>query len=346
MARTVTTPSTKLQGRYAAQIAPEARAWFPLFQEVKTWVVCPHMKPDADTLGSSLGMARLLRALGCRATVACADPVVDRFGFMPGASEVLVGRLPEDLPEDFGVVTLDAAELDRLGSMATLVGGVRPLVNLDHHISNQRFGTHNWIDLPSAATGELVVMLYDHFGVPLDQEAAIPLYAALITDTGFFRYPATTDRTLALAGELVKTGFDFSAVISAIYERQTPGSIRLMGKALADMHLEADGRVAWTSISQADFAQAGATEDEAEGIVEVFRAIAGVEVLYILRESADGGIRVSLRAKGDHDVNAVARHFGGGGHLQAAGCVIRAPLGEAERQLRQVVLNHLNGHAQ
>ncbi|MNL51691.1 Bifunctional oligoribonuclease and PAP phosphatase NrnA [compost metagenome] len=116
-----------------------------------------------------------------------------------------------------------------------------------------------------------------------------------------------------------------------------------MGQALADVRLEAGGRVAWTSISQADFARAGATEDEAEGIVEVFRSIAGVEVFYILRESAEGHVRVSLRAKHDVDVNAMARHFGGGGHLQASGCVIRLSLPEAERQLRDVVLAHLDG---
>jgi phosphoesterase RecJ-like protein len=337
-------PSTKPTGRYAEQIDPAATAWFPLFKEVSHWVVCPHMKPDADTLGSSLGMAHLLRSFGCRAVVACADPVVERFGFMPGADEVLVGRLPDDFPADAGVVTLDAAEMDRLGAMAPLIAGMRPLVNLDHHISNQRFGTHNWIDVPSAATGELVVMLYDYFGVPLDQTAAIPLYAALITDTGFFRYPATTARTLEIAGDLVKTGIDFPRIISAIYERQTAGSVRLLGQAVASVRLEAGGKVAWTSISQAMFKEAGATEDEAEGIVETFRAIAGVEVLYILRESADGTVRVSLRAKGDIDVNAVARHFGGGGHLQASGCVIRQPLPEAERQLREVVLKHLEAH--
>lgn len=336
-------PSTKAPGRYAEQIAPEARAWFPLFKDIKSWVVCPHMKPDADTLGSSLGMAHLLRQLGCRAVVACADPVVERFGFMPGAHDVVVGKLPDDLPEGTGVVTLDAAEMDRLGAMAPLVASMSPIVNLDHHVSNQRFGTYNWIDLPSAATGELVVMLYDYFGVPLDQTAAIPLYSALITDTGFFRYPATKARTLEIAGDLVATGIDFSQIIHAIYERQSPGSIRLMGMALADVRLEADGQVAWTSISQEMFKRAGATEDEAEGIVEMFRAIAGVEILYILRETPDGTVRVSLRSKNDFDVNAVARHFGGGGHLQASGCVIKDSLPNAEARLRQVVLEHL-GH--
>ena len=334
-------PSTRGPRRYVEAIDPAARSWFSLFREIKSWVICPHMKPDADTLGSSLGLAHLIRALGGSAVVVSADPVMERYGFMPGAEQVVVGRLPDDLPADAGVVTLDAAELDRLGGLAPLIADMRPLVNLDHHISNQRFGTHNWIDLASAATGELVVMLYDYFGVPLDQTAAVPLYAALITDTGFFRYPATTARTLEIASSLVDTGFDFSAVIEAIYERQTAGSIKLMGQALGRMHLVGDGRVAWTSISQAEFAEAGATEDEAEGIVEVFRTIAGVEVFYILRESADGTIRVSLRSKGGYDVNAVARHFGGGGHLQASGCLIRDALASAEARLERVVLDHL-----
>lgn len=332
-------------GRFAAQIDAEARAWLGLFREVKSWVVCPHMNPDADTLGSSLGLARLLRRLGSRAVVACADPVVDRYGFMPGADEVLVNRLPDDLPEGTGVVTLDAAEFDRLGSMAPLITELRPFVNLDHHISNQRFGTHNWIDLASAATGELVFLLYDHFGVPLDQEAAIALYAALVTDTGFFRYPATTPRTLEIAGALVATGIDFPAVTAAIYERQTAASIRLMGQALAGLRLEAGGQVAWTSIPRAMFEATGATEDEAEGIVEKLRDIEGVEVIYILRESADGTARVSLRSKNEVDVNAVARHFGGGGHTKAAGCVIALPFAEAEKQLRAVVLEHMSKQA-
>jgi phosphoesterase RecJ-like protein len=114
-----------------------------------------------------------------------------------------------------------------------------------------------------------------------------------------------------------------------------------MGQALAAVRLEGDGQVAWTSIPQSMFAETGATEDEAEGIVEMFRAIAGVEILYILRESPDGSVRVSLRSKNDFDVNAVARHFGGGGHLQASGCVIREPLAKAEADLRAVVLEHL-----
>ena len=175
----------------------------------------------------------------------------------------------------------------------------------------------------------------------LDQETATCLYAALVTDTGFFRFPATTPRTLQMAAELVATGIDFAGIIEAIYERQSPAAVRLAGQALSKLVLEADGRVAWTSIPLAMFEAAGASEDDAEGITEELRRINGVEVLYVLRESADGPVRVSLRSKNGHDVNAMARAFGGGGHVQAAGCTIPLPLPEAEARLRDVVLGKL-----
>lgn len=333
--------TTDGQGRYSHLIAPEAREWFDLFRTVRSWIVCAHLRPDADTLGSSLGLAHLLRALGSRAVVLCADPVVERYPFLPGVEDVLVNRLPEDLPAGTGVVTLDVAELDRLGSLASLVADFKPFVNLDHHISNQLFGTHNWIDLPSAATGELVILLYDHFGVPIPTEAAIPLYAALITDTGFFRYPSTTPRTLEMAAILLRAGFAFPSVVEALYEKMSPASVRLMGQALAGLRLEAGGRVAWTSVSQAMFKQAGANDDDAEGVVEKLREMDGVEIVFVLREAADGTVRVSLRAKHGADVNAVARHFGGGGHLRASGCVMTGPLPEAEKRLLAAVLEHL-----
>ncbi|MDB5097665.1 MAG: phosphoesterase RecJ domain protein [Cyanobacteria bacterium RYN_339] len=328
-------------GGLASHIDAEARSWLGLLRSVRSWVVCPHMKPDADTLGSSLALAALLRQLGNRAVVVCTDPVVDRFGFLPGAHEVVVGSLPADLPPDTGVVTLDAADFDRLGALGPQLRALHPFVNLDHHVSNKRFGTHNWIDTASAATGELVYLLHDLFDVPVQRDTAELLYAALVTDTGFFRYPATTARTLAIASALVATGIDFPRVIECIYERQAAGAIRLAGMALAKFHLEAGGQVAWTSIPLAMFDEAGATEDDAEGIIEELRKIEGVQILYILRESRESGVRVSLRAKHGHDVNAIARQFNGGGHLAAAGCVIDAPLAEAEERLKAAVLASL-----
>ena len=327
------TTRVRAPGAFARDLPSDAKAWLPMLRTAPAWIVCPHMGPDADTLGSSLALARLIRALGGRAVVACADPTAARFDYLPGADEVWVNSLPDDMPADAGVICLDAADYERLGTMRALIGERRPLVNVDHHVSNRGWGSHNLIDLHAAATGEIVFLLFDHFGVPVDGASATCLWAALVTDTGSFRYPATTHRTLAIAAELLAAGVDAPGLGAAIYERRSPGSVRLLGLALSGLQLGAEGRLAWATVPLSMFAQAGATEEEADGIVEKLREVAGVEALFVARESADGTVRVSLRSKGAIDVNAVARRFGGGGHVQAAGCTIAQPLAEAEAAL-------------
>lgn len=321
-------------------LEPEVAAWLvPLLRERRDWVVVAHFAPDADTFGSALALAELLRALGHRARVACQDDARLRFGFLPGADALTVGELPPDLAPGFGIATVDAAEASRLGGMTRFFAEASVVLNIDHHVSNTRFGTHNWIDVASAATGEMIARLFATFELPL-APVAEPLYAALFTDTGGFRYPSTTARTLGVASALVETGLDFPGLLQAIYERQSASHVKLMGLALASMKVGAGGRLVGTAVSAAMFSEAAASEADAEGIVEVFRLIEGAEVFYILRETP-GGIRVSLRAKGDHDVNRVASRFGGGGHRQAAGCTMEGPFALAEARLRGALFEAL-----
>ncbi|MEB3328778.1 MAG: bifunctional oligoribonuclease/PAP phosphatase NrnA [Candidatus Sericytochromatia bacterium] len=304
-------------------------AWLPLLKGAQRWLVCPHQAPDADTLGSSLAMAGLLRALGAEAFLVCDDPGLARFSFLPGVEHVR-----RDAPAgEAGAVALDAADLSRLGGTAALVADRRPLVNIDHHVSNTGWGSHQLIDPEAAATGEIVWLLYHHFGVPVDRAAATCLYAALLTDTGGFRYPSTTPRTLGIAAALLEVGIDAPGIAAAIYEQRTAASVRLLGEALRGLKLTADGRIAWVSVPLAAFEATGATEEDADAIVDRVREVAGVEALFVARESRSGAVRVSLRAKGALDVNAVAGRFGGGGHRQAAGCTLAGPLREAEERL-------------
>lgn len=320
-------------GSFARDLPAEARAWLAVLRDTPAWVVVPHMSPDADTLGSCLALARLLRALGCQAWVACQDDVAIRYDYLPGAADVFVDRLPANLPPGTGAIACDAATFDRLGTMGPRIAAMRPLVNLDHHVSNLGWGSHNLVDATSAATGELVFLLFDHFGVPLDLEAATCLYAAIVTDTGSFRYPATTHRTMAVGAELLATAIDAPGISAAIYERRSAASLRLLGLALASLQLGAGGRLAWVSVPLTMFEAAGAGEDEAEAIAEKLREVGGVEALFVARESRDGAVRVSLRSKGKVDVNAIAQSCDGGGHVQAAGCTIAKPLAEVEASL-------------
>ena len=320
-------------GSFARDLPAGVRAWLPLLRETRAWVVVPHMGPDADTLGSSLALAGLLRQLGCQVWVACQDDVATRYDYLPGAADVLVDSLPADLPVGAGAIACDAATLDRLGTMGPRIAAMRPLVNVDHHVSNPGWGSHNLIDVASAATGEVVYLLYDWFGVPLDAAAATCLYAALVTDTGSFRYPATTHRTMAVAAELLATDIDAPGIGAAIYERRSAASLRLLGLALASLKIGAAGRLAWATVPLSMFEAAEAAEDDAEAIAERLREVAGVEALFVARESHDGSVRVSLRSKGRVDVNAIAQRCDGGGHIQAAGCTIARPLAQVEAEL-------------
>lgn len=330
-------------GAFAADLPEEVRAWLPILRETPAWVVVPHMSPDADTLGSSLALAKLLRAIGCQAWVACQDEVASKYDYLPGAADVLVDRLPADLPAGAGAICCDAATFDRLGSMGPRIAQLRPLVNVDHHVSNPGWGSHNLVDPASAATGEVIYLLYDHFGVPLDRDAATCLYAALVTDTGSFRYPATTHRTMAVGAELLAREIDAPGIGAAIYERRTAGALRLLGLALASLKLGAEGRLAWVTVPLSMFEAAGAGEDEAEAIAEKLREVAGVEALFVARESRDGAVRVSLRSKGKVDVNQIAKTCEGGGHVQAAGCAIHKPLAQVEAELVAALEEALRG---
>lgn len=320
-------------GSLARALPPDVLAWLPRMGETQAWIVCAHMNPDADTLGSALAFASLLRRLGAQAIVACQDEVKVRFDFMPGVEDVWVGSLPPDIPPDVGVIACDAATFDRLGTLGPAIAAYRPLVNVDHHISNPNWGSHNLVDAGAAATGEIVYLLYEAFGVPIDRDAATCLYAAIITDTGSFRYPATTPRTLAVAAKLIAAGVDAPGVGAAIYERRTAGSLRLLGHALASLQMGCEGKLAWITLPLSLFNETGATEAEAELVIEKLREIGGVEGLFVARESADGTVRVSFRSKGTVDVNQIAGQFGGGGHRQASGATLRMTLSEAEAVL-------------
>ena len=320
-------------GSFAKDLPEEVRGWLPALRTTPAWVVVPHMGPDADTLGSSLALARLLRAIGVRAWVACQDEVAAKFDFLPGAADVLVDRLPPDLPAGAGAICCDAATFDRLGTMGPRIAAMRPLVNVDHHVSNPGWGSHNLVDAASAATGEVIYLLYDWFGVPIDQDAAACLWAALVTDTGSFRYPATTHRTMAVASEVLAADIDAPGVGAAIYERRTAGALRLLGLALASVKVGMGGRLAWITVPLSMFEAAGASEDEADAIAEKLRELGGVEAFFVARESRDGAVRVSLRSKGRVDVNQIARTCDGGGHVQAAGCTIARPLADVETEL-------------
>ena len=299
-------------------------------------LVASHSSPDGDAIGSALALAELLRALGPEAVVVSRDPAPAGLNELPGAAELVVtAELPADFPGGFDlVVLLECPDLDRPG----FVGLDRcPIVNIDHHRSNARYGALDWLDETAPAVGEMVWRLYRAAGIAPSPAAATNCFVALSTDCGSFRYGNATAAAFRAAAEMVAAGADPAAVSELVHERRSAGSVRLLGEALATLELEAGGRLAVMVVGPDAFARAGASSADTEDIINAPRAIAGVRVVAFFKQWSGGPVRVSLRSKGSLDVCRVAAEFGGGGHTNAAGFACGGDLAVA----RQLVVARL-----
>ncbi|HHP51410.1 MAG TPA: bifunctional oligoribonuclease/PAP phosphatase NrnA [Moorella mulderi] len=289
--------------------------------------ILSHDLPDGDCLGSSLALALALRARGARVVVINADPVPEAFRFLPGQDTIVSGKEIESPPPI--LVVLDSADLQRPGEgMEHLLASARIIINIDHHVSNTRFGHLNLVDVQASATAQLVYRLLKEMGLPISGEIATCLYTGLVTDTGSFQYENTTPEALRLAAELMELGADVATIREYLWERKPLASLKLLSLVLPTLNLAYGGEVAWMVVSQESLEKAGAGPEHVEGLVNYPRSLAGVEVAFLFRELSPRMVKVSLRSKKRVDVNRIASLFGGGGHRRAAGCVVEGSLEE------------------
>lgn len=265
--------------------------------------------------------------MGKEAVVVLSDgvPVIYR-PFLPFSDSVLQSL--EDAPDAEAAIILECDGVAR-----TKLSGLERhyLINIDHHATARPFADVNWIDTSACATAEMVFRLADKAGVKISPEVATCLYTAIVTDTGSFCFPGTTDRTFGLAQELVRCGADPVNIAHNVYFSTAISKMRLLGCALSNLHQ--DGSLAWMNITQEMMEQCGANEEDCEGLVNYALAIAGIEVALFFRELPSGNFRVSLRSRGHVNVAAVAESFGGGGHECASGCALNGPLSNAVEQV-------------
>lgn len=296
-------------------------------------LIVAHVNPDADALGSSLALAEGLKALGKRPGIYVDGPVPSTFSFLP-LSGLRVGL--EEGGWDTGVV-LDCPSLDRTGPAAAALAGCPTLVNIDHHPGNAGFAHAAWAEPAAAATGELVHGVLVALGAPIGPAAALGLYAALADDTGGFRYSNTTSATLRLAADLVDLGVRPAEVAQSLFDRWTPQGLRLLGAALARIETLAGGAAALAVLDRGLFAACGASDEDADPVINYLRGLEGVRVAAVLREAAPGKQRLSLRSFGAVNVSALAGQFGGGGHACAAGATLPDGLDEAAERVRRAL---------
>lgn len=303
--------------------------------EHDNYVICGHVSPDGDCLGSQLALAAALRQ--CGKQVACVlarnEPIDGTLAFLPGADS-LVPAAHYDGPCD-GFVAVDVPTPERLGDGAALQARASFTVTVDHHAVPKAMSRLSYTDPDAASTTMLIWELAAALGAERDRIVATCCYTGLMTDTGRFQYQNADAAAFAAAAEMVAAGAEPAAISRHIYQSRSLASILLEGRNVDHMALAADGTAALSWLSLADFAECGACKADAEPMVDVLRAIDGVEVACMLREQSGGEIRGSLRAKGDADVAAIARAFGGGGHTAAAGFTFCGTLAEAVSALAE-----------
>lgn len=284
--------------------------------------VVGHARPDGDCIGSQVALARCLRASGVPVVCVNLDVVPRRLQFLV---DDLTFVRPDALPmtEDWLAIYTDCADQPRAGEKA-LARFPQPFANIDHHLSNNGYAKHNFIDVSAAATCEILAGMFFDAGVAIDRVAAQALFAGIMTDTGQFRFNSTTRRTFQLAAELVALGAHPADVGGEIYERESMGKLQLLQRFLSSLTMECGGRICVGFLPNGVFEETGSSVEDTEGLVDYARAIDGVDV-GVLIEERPGAIKASLRCKESRfRVDQVAAQFGGGGHACAAGLNVKA----------------------
>ncbi len=314
-----------------------------LIENKDNFAITTHVRPDGDGVGSSLGLLWLLRSLGKKAEVVVRDGVPNSYSRLPGVEEI---RIIDQIDQEYDAVfVIECSDIDRPG-----IKGLNDqfIVNIDHHTTCEHFGDINWIDATASAVGEMIYNLCKAIGGRVSEEIAECIYLAIVTDTGSFHFPNTTERTLKVASELVKVGVKPSRISEAVYSSYSWSRIALMQRVIATIKCDNTGRVATMRQTLSMVEDAGAVDGDNNGFVNIPLTAKAIEAVIYMREVKPGAYRVSLRSKGDLDVSNVAESFGGGGHKNAAGCRVEGEWDVREKEIVDEILAVLssgtNGH--
>ena len=296
------------------------------------FLITSHINPEGDAIGSQVAMASLLKKLGKESAMLDDSPVPNVLQFMKGTEHIL-----KEMPNDFNyqaVIILDSPDLARIGRVSEYIKKDSVIINIDHHISNVNFGKFNWVEPEFSSAGEMVYDLFKAFKVKITLDEAIVLYAAIMTDTGSFRYSNTSSKTHRITAELIDIGVEPYDMHTKIYETSSIQDTNLLGESLQTMKLTDDGKIAWLWVTKEMLKKTKASLEGTEGIINFARSIGGVEIAILFRETGtEDKVKVSFRSKGKVDVNKLAAEFGGGGHPTASGCTVFGKIEDVEKKV-------------
>ena len=306
----------------------------------ETFVLVSHIRPDCDALGSELGMAEILRSVGKMVRIINAHRTPAALQFLDPASniEVLEDDVQaEDISADC-IMVLDTSAWGQLGDMGDVIRSSRAdKIVIDHHVGEDDLGATMYKDYQAEATGHLVVQAADALGVPLTRSMSVALFAAIATDTGWFRFGSVTSETYRVIARLIDAGVVPSEVYGDLYERDTLGRIRLRGLILSRTTAELGGTLMHTYVKKEDFSLMGAEPNDTEDAINLTLAVKGAEAAVIFVGQIRGGFKLSFRSRCGMDCNEVAQQFGGGGHKAAAGAFVEGTLDDVQDRVLTVV---------
>lgn len=314
--------------------------WQPLcdlIPQYNSYLLTSHCRADCDAVGSELALAEILESLGKQVTILNGDPVPEHIRFIDPQGKVKVlGQdvQAEDLGDIDALIVVDTSAWVQLGPMADVVrafSGKR--IVIDHHVSQDDLGAEVFKEETAEATGRLILELGEALGVKITQEIATPLFAAIATDTGWFRFSSVTEKTFQALGRIVAAGACPPEIFSALYEQHSLARLCLRGRILGNVESEVEGRLLSTYVTSQDFQETGAKTTDTEDAINMLHSVAGCEVAVLFVELDKNKTKVSLRSKSGFDVQAIAAQFGGGGHRAAAGVSFTGNLTDARKEV-------------
>ena len=316
------------------------------------FLLTSHIRPDCDALGSELGMAGVLRAMGKTVRIVNGMATPPNLQFIDPLHEIqAIGvdvSLEELLADDIQVaMILDTSAWAQLGPMSDYYKATKAKkIILDHHLSSDDLGAEEFKNTSTEACGRLVVEASEHLGITLTPEIASPLFAALATDTGWFRFGSAGSGTYRIAAQLIEAGAKPAVLYNALYEQDSLARLQLVGRILARTKTLQDGKLVHTAALQEDFAATGAHPQDTEDVINMTLGVAGTQVAVILVEQAKGGFKISFRSRAPHvGANKLAEQFGGGGHKAAAGAFINEPYEQARDKVLAATIAAMNAES-
>lgn len=309
----------------------------------KKFLITTHTNPEGDALGSELAFYLLLKKLGKQAIIINQDIIPYEYSFLPEVNKIKkYGKKSRNIKFESFVI-LDCSDLNRCGEVSALNRINNHILNIDHHVSNEKFGEINWVEPGASCTCEMIYKLYKKLHITIDKKAALDLYAGILTDTGSFRYTNTTSFTHRVVADLLKHNLNVTQIYKKVYENIPFVDMQLLTKILLAMKRQVNGKLVWLEIKKDLLRNKRIFFDLSEEILSFCRAIKGVEVAVLFKENlgVNNDIRINFRSQGGVDVNKIAQTFGGGGHKTASGATVRGSLASVRNKVLRKIKEYL-----